>query len=361
MKSLGILVTNDKQEQEYFAQLARVGCEGNVDIYLFLPSDIEPIPRMAKGKRYCQHTNRWVTDVFLIPTFIYDRCFYENNIIYKKHFPFVTWLKSQPDIFFLGHGLPNKWVVYQILHDDLMMRPFLPETQLLTKSRQVFSVIDKQGTILLKPVSGSQGKGIFVLKKTSEGFLLHAKKNFQAFYKQLTKNQLEHLLYKITKQRQYLIQPFLSLTDCEHRPFDLRIFLQKDAKGAWQEIGRGIRKGRIGDFTSNLGSGGNVFPFEGWLQSLPLSLQTSFQKNIADLMIRIPTILENSGQELFEVGLDFGFDQQGNLWLLEVNSKPGRKVVNSCNPSQNELLAKAPIQYCEFLENYLKRKGVEVS
>lgn len=357
MNNLGILVTNIQQEQEYFSQIARAAREKNIDLYLFLPNDIELTHKMAKGKKYCYDSNNWLTDVFSLPRFIYDRCFYANQIIYKKHFPFVSWLKSQPEIIFLGHGLPNKWIVYQTLNNDLSMRAFLPETVLLTTSNQVLSTLDKHRSVLLKPVSGSQGKGIFVLTKTGEGVSLLAKKAFQPYYKQLSKNQLEHLLYKITSQHQYLIQPFLSLTDQQHRPFDLRIFLQKDSQGAWREIGRGIRRGKVGDFTSNLASGGSVFSFEEWFQSLSSILQSELQKNIADLCTRIPKLLETDSQQLFELGLDFGIDHQGSLWLLEVNSKPGRTVVTYRSPSQKELLAKAPIEYCEFLQRSLIKKG----
>lgn len=357
MNNLGILVTNIQQEQEYFAQIAKAASERGFDLFLFLPNDIELTHKMAQGKKYCHDSNTWLTDVFSLPRFIYDRCFYANQIIYKKHFPFVSWLKSQPEIIFLGHGLPNKWIVYRTLNNNFRMRSFLPETVLLTASHQVFSILDKHNKILLKPVSGSQGKGIFVLTKTREGISLLIKKACQPYYKQLTKNQLNHFLYKITSQHQYLIQPFLSLTDPQHRPFDLRIFLQKDSKGAWREIGRGIRRGRIGDFTSNLGSGGSVYCFEDWFQSLSSSLQTTLQINIADLCFLIPKLLETDSQQLFELGLDFGIDHDGMLWLLEVNSKPGRKVVTSRSPSQKELLAKAPIEYCEFLQRSLIKKG----
>ncbi|WNF37547.1 YheC/YheD family protein [Bacillaceae bacterium IKA-2] len=357
MSNLGILVTNLQQEQEYFAQIARSASGKNFNLYLFSPNDIELTHKMAKGKRFCHDSDNWITDVFSLPEFIYDRCFYTNQIIYEKHFPIVSWLKSQPDILFLGHGLPNKWIVYQILNRDSWMQTFLPETVLLTTSSQVFSILGKQTAILLKPLSGSQGKGIFVLTKTAEGFSLLAKKTGQPYYKQLTKNQLKHLLYKITSQHQYLIQPFLSLTDHQHRPFDLRIFLQKDSNGAWREIGRGIRRGRKGDFTSNLGSGGSVSSFDDWFQSLASAAQIELQKNITDLCIRIPQLLETDSQRLFELGLDFGFDHQGSLWLLEANSKPGRKVVTSHSPSQKEILAKAPIEYCEFLQRSLIKKG----
>lgn len=349
MITLGILVTNLFQEEDYFTAMAKAGLKEDVTIYLFLPSDINTIQKIVKGKSYCHKTETWVENRFPIPQFIYDRCFYENEEIFKKHSPNVTWLKSQPNISFLGCGLPNKWFVFNALKDDPVINYFLPETELLSNPNSVFSMFTKYDSLLLKPVSGSQGKGIFVLVKSGENFYLFAKKSGVPYHKQLSQNQVEQLLKKVAAKRKYLIQPYLQLTNNEQRPFDIRIFLQKNKEGKWAEIGRGIRTGKIGDYTSNLGSGGEVSSYLDWLQILPADAWQPLQQNISILLERIPIILEKQGQQLFELGLDFGFATDGRLWVLEVNSKPGRKVITTCFPYKTESLAKGPIEYCSYL------------
>ncbi len=355
MSKLGLLVTNLQQELQYFKDIAIAGSKEGMDIYLFSPTDIDLNQKVVKGKKFCPTSNRWVNNCFSIPLFIYDRCFYENEVVYKKHFPYVSWLKSQADVVFLGHGLPNKWFVYNLLKEDHIIHSFLPKTELLIDDEQVFTMFENDHSVLLKPMSGSQGKGIFVLAKEERSFSLLAKKENQHFYKKVTEKQVKHLLYKISKRYKYLLQPFLSLTNDEQRPFDLRVFLQKDERGQWGEIGRGIRAGKVGDFTSNLASGGKIVPYQKWLRSLSRKDQVVLQKNINELLERIPKVLENH-YPLFELGLDFGFDQTGKLWLLEVNSKPGRKVITTSFPDKEKLLAKAPIHYCLFLQ---LKKGVE--
>ncbi len=358
MVSLGILVTNLLQEEAYFCAIAKASLTNCAKIYLFLPSDTDLIRKIAKGKSYCQITNTWKDATFPLPTFIYDRCFYEDEAVYRKHFPFVTWLKSQPNIYFLGHGLPNKWIVHNLLNNDPIISFFLPNTKILTNSTEVFSMLARHSTILLKPVSGSQGKGIFILAHKNKIITLTTKKNGKTYNKQLTKMEVKQLIYKVLKQRKYLLQPFLQLTNNEQRPFDIRIFLQKNKDGKWTEIGRGIRTGKIGDYTSNLSSGGEVACYKDWLDLLPIDAWQPLQHNLSTLIKRIPTTLEREGYKLFEIGLDFGFDTNGKLWLLEVNSKPGRKVVTTNFPEMNDVLAKAPILYCLYLD--AKRKGVGV-
>ncbi|RXI99870.1 YheC/YheD family protein [Anaerobacillus alkaliphilus] len=358
MVTLGIIVTNLLQEEDYFTAIAEASVLKNVSIFLFSPKDIDLTARTARGKAFCPHENQWLTKDFPLPTYIYDRCFYDNEDTFKSIYPNITWLKSQPDIQFLGHGLPNKWVVFNALKEDPFINHFLPETELLTTDT-LFTALSRLHSILVKPVSGSQGKGIFIVSSKNKKFALTAKKYGTPFEKLLSKKQLEHLVEKVTEKRRYLCQPFLSLNNHEQRPFDLRVFLQRNSQGDWTEIGRGIRTGKIGDFTSNLGSGGQVESYEDWLHLLPLDAQLPLQTQLQALIERIPSALEKHGYELFELGLDFGFDTDGKLWLLEVNSKPGRKVITTSFPHKTATLASSPIHYCLYLD--AKRKGVGVS
>ncbi len=359
MVTLGIIVTNFLQEEDYYQEIAKAGVLEGLSIYLFSPKNINFSTRTAIGKTFCPRQKQWLDEEFSLPTYIYDRCFYENEESFRAIHPNVNWMKSQPDIYFLGQGLPNKWAVFNALKVDPIITHVLPETKLLNSSTDVFDNLAKFRSILLKPISGSQGKGIFVLSSQGKNVFLTAKKSGEPFYKLLSKQQLEQLLLKVTAKRKYLIQPFLALNNPEQRPFDLRIFIQKNSQGNWNEIGRGVRTGKIGDYTSNLGSGGKVDSYEEWLHLLPLDAQLPLQTHLQSLVSRIPEVLEKHGFELFELGLDFGFDIDGKLWLLEVNSKPGRKVIISCFPHKTATLARAPIQYCLYLD--AKRKGVGVS
>lgn len=69
---------------------------------------------------------------------------------------------------------------------------------------------------------------------------------------------------------------------------------------------------------------------------MPLApfLTEQFGEDTAERLIKeltsyssiIPAAIEQQHGRLVECGLDFGIDQQARIWLLEVNSKPGRTV-----------------------------------
>lgn len=349
MSSLGIIVLNQNQEQSFFSKIARFGHEYLIDTYLFTPKDIDISQKKIKGKKFCPLGNSWIDGIYPIPMFIYDRCFYDEEITFKENHPYVTWLKDQSNIYFLGHGLPSKWFVYNTLEKYDSIRPYLPKTIQITSPQDIFSSIKSDKAVLIKPSNGSQGKGIFVIVVDKAHYTLLAKKELDVIQRKLNRGQIEHLVYKLTSKRNYLLQPFLSLKTKDGRPFDIRILVQKDEKGKWKEVGRGIRTGSQGNYTSNLSSGGEVFLYKHWLDGLPVTEQIELEEKLALLTKQIPTILEQNGKQLFEVGLDFGYDQDGKLWLLEVNSKPGRNVIITSLPEKEEEMVKAPILYCLYL------------
>nr|WP_284646838.1 YheC/YheD family protein [Paenibacillus chinjuensis] len=50
------------------------------------------------------------------------------------------------------------------------------------------------------------------------------------------------------------------------------------------------------------------------------------QKELTRLSELIPDVLESCHGRLVELGIDFGVDLDGYIWILEVNSKPGRSI-----------------------------------
>ena len=345
MISLGIIVINIDRENDYYSDIARYGVKLGVKTYLFTPKNIDLIRKSITGFIYCNLSNDWKETTFTIPTYIYDRCFYQDEKSFKEQHPNVNWLKNQTS--FIGYGLPNKWIVYKILEQDEHIKRYLPKTQLVQQPSDILSLLDHEKRVLIKPVSGSQGRGIVVFSKKNHHYSITFRKNKNTNIKIISKQKLNTIANKIINKRRYLLQPLLSLTDSTNHPFDLRVFVQKNEKGIWKEVGRGVRRGKSGDIISNLHGGGEVIPFKDWEKTL--SEKETLNAQLRGLITRVPKLLEERLQPLFEVGLDFGIDQNQRLWLLEVNSKPGRNVIIENNVEQKTRLDRAPIVYCKYL------------
>lgn len=350
MLSFGFLTLNKKTEHDYFTEIGKRGAPMNIEIFCFSPADINPQTEHVHGKRFNSSTKKWDDAIFPIPTYIYDRCFYSSDEVLKKYSPIVNWLKNRRDIYFIGHGLPNKWKIYNSLSSHSKLKYYIPATSKAESSEEIFSALNKHKRIILKPEHGSQGRGIIslALKGKQIEFQTHRHKN--VIHKIFSKKEpLNKWLKQLLSAHSYLIQEYLSLVDEDKRPFDIRILLQKGQDNNWHELGRGVRKGQEGQIISNLHGGGDAHSFSEWLDSVDHNQQELLLDDIQTIITHLPETLEESFGPLFELGVDLGVAKDGSIWVLDSNSKPGHKTILQTNEGVENKLYSAPLEYCKHI------------
>ncbi|MEH7222698.1 YheC/YheD family protein [Bacillus sp. JJ1566] len=352
MISLGFVTLYPNQERFYATELAKRAPELGIQLYRFTPTSIEPTSELVHGEKYNHITNTWEQSTFEIPMYLYDRCFYSSDEVSKKSQPIMNWLKLRPATAFIGHGLPNKWEIYNTLRQDIELSPYIPSTEQALSSSAILRTLMKKHQIILKPVKGSMGKGII-------GLFLH--RNYvKAVYKDAnllkkkqftTRGDLKKWLDSVITSQPYLLQNYLPLHDEGNRPFDIRILLQKDGRGKWIEQGRGIRLGLPDHLISNLGGGGESHTFESWTENMSFHQKQLLSDNIHTIINRLPELLEDQFEPLFEIGVDLGLTSDGAIWILDTNSKPGRKVILETSPEKEDTLYRTLLQYCLYLHS----------
>lgn len=349
MITLGIMSLNMDSESAYFTEMAKRASAFGIECFRFLPSKIDPITHHVIGKRYDSEDCLWTPSEGQLPKFLYDRCFYGDDEHSKQCIPIVSWLKSRNDVTFLGYGLPNKLELYEALKNSILS-PYLPYSRWASDNQVVLSELAKHDKLILKPINGSQGYGIYYLKKNQKNYHVKTEKQKRIISRIFpNEKKLLQWLNPLIKQRGYLIQPYLELSNHDLQPFDIRFLLQKNKDGKWEERGKGIRTGITGGILSNLSAGGTVSTFDSWADSLPVSTKEYIYQELEYIITNLTEILEKAFMPLFEIGLDIGFAKNGSLWILDVNSKPGRKVVLSTEPELKEKLYLAPLLYAKHL------------
>ncbi|MCU9612533.1 YheC/YheD family protein [Caldibacillus lycopersici] len=349
MQSFGIISINNTSELEYINEIAAYAVKSGFHCYRFTPDAVTPNKDTVPGLAFDSESGEWISAEFPIPTVLYDRCFYRNEQELKQYSPIINWLKTRTDLLFLGYGLPNKLAIYDTLKTNPQILPYLPETTATQHVQEVFKLLRERESLLLKPVFGSQGRGIFVLQKKEKQILVKTVKNTTIIEREMDSEKTKKWLNQLLASYSYLAQPFLSLTNAKQQPFDIRILLQKDENGKWIERGKGMRIGKEQSIISNLAGGGIPYSFEDWLEEVAPEKQEFIQAELNELIQLIPTALEHYYHPLFEIGLDIGIDKRGALWLLEVNSKPGRNVLLTVKPEMEKIIYEAPIKYAIHL------------
>lgn len=78
------------------------------------------------------------------------------------------------------------------------------------------------------------------------------------------------------------------------------------------------------------------------------------------LSLTITGALEERYGRLGELGIDYGIDRDGNIWLLEVNSRPGRASFFQIRQPKCAFRAiNRPLEYARYLITQSKTTGLQ--
>lgn len=339
-------------ESRYYARLCSLGRRLGLSVYVFSPLRVDPVTRRVSGYA-CDEEGHWEKRAFPLPDLIYDRSFFTRKADYIRHRAAVRRLHDLQPIPYLSHGLKSKWEALVYLKRDPLLRPYLPRTAQLVRPDQAAEWLAASGRIFLKPLSGSQGKGAAFFERCPLGYRAEARDGLNRPAGGMLRNteELVQWIRSFTGKRSYLIQQYLELRSAAGEAWDIRSLVQKNGKGIWELTGMAVRMGSPGSITSNLHGGGSA------LEALPFlegqygpEKAAALMEELRFLSGRIPAVLEASNGRMAELGLDLGVDRSGRIWIIEVNTKPGRSVFQQLHQEEAGLrAARNPLAYAKHL------------
>ncbi|WIV20538.1 YheC/YheD family protein [Paenibacillus polygoni] len=355
--TLGVLV-NEREGSPPFAdevfcqRLCEESNKFDMNVVVITPKGSAPNGKY-QGYRYVNEN--WTQETIDLPDLIYDRCLTPVPGVFRRRLRQASKSASRK-IRFLSRALPGKWHVYQTLQSCEILHKHLPETELYTSKEQLKAWLKKYPDgVFLKPQAGSHGKSTVRAQWISAEHTLciqgrnRYNRSFEKRFSHLSSGLAQ--LHRILIAKPYIIQPFLPLMNKDTKPFDLRALVQKNGAGQWDLSGLVIREGPAGSLTSNLHGGGTARDARTFLEqeygkeATPLL----FAKTTA-LSALIPSILESRYGRLSELGIDYGIDRNGQLWILEVNSKPGRAAFLLSGDSESiNKACHRPLEYARYL------------
>lgn len=334
MKTLGIIVCTVRRsppflEAGFFKRLALEGRRLGIELLIFSPKHVDWERQRVNGWTYSPEENRWVAGEHPLPTLVYDRCFYTDSNQFRDYKPYVLRLDQSPHVQLLGRGLVGKWDTHLILSRNSSLHPYLPETRKWDGPDKALIFLNKHQKILIKPNGGSHGRGVAAILKIEGGYQVHGRTRKNHLFRLSfdEESYLKQWLTRFVGNTRYVMQPYLKLSTPDGSPYDLRMLIQKNERGDWKTTGMAIRTGKPHSLTSNLHGGGRAE------KAIPFLLRHFHRDQVHDILKRIrwlaavvPPHIERHHGRLLELGLDVGIDADGRVWLLEVNSKPGRSV-----------------------------------
>lgn len=212
----------------------------------------------------------------------------------------------------------DKWMQYRILKDASFLAARLPETRLL-KPNDLAKLLHQYQSLVLKPRDGRYGRDIlFITRNGVNSYRIHNEK------KTVTIKDTKQLLKwigKKTRGRRYIVQSRMQLAQIQHKPFDIRIMVQRrrGASSTWKVTGSYAKVAAQGYLVTNVPS---------LIISVPMALKLA---RIGDrsLLIKAERIallaakrLGKRFPTLRQVGFDIGIDRKRQIWIIEGNYQP---------------------------------------
>ncbi|QED46225.1 YheC/YheD family endospore coat-associated protein [Cytobacillus dafuensis] len=224
---------------------------------------------------------------------------------------------------FTSHTVGNKMKVYKKILRDGEFADYLIPTFPLESTEKTIELLEKAKTIVIKPYSGNHGKKvIFIQGDALKGFTI-----INGDHKDLLDSKSFDLLIEELKHEQkYLTQPFIECKTKTGLTYDFRLHVQKNGSGNWDINLIYPRISGSAKLISNISSGGYRGDLDRFLKDEFGNEYFNKQRLLEKFAIAFASHFESLYNHSFdELGIDVGMDENGKIWIFEVNWRPGSK------------------------------------
>ena len=318
-----------------FAAVAKA--EG-VKLLYFSPGAVDFQKHRIKG--YIYNNGSWIKKVSKFPDVIYN----VTGFSYIKQDDIAD--KLREEIPFTSNSIGSKMTVFNNLVKYGEFIDNLIPTENVLYAEQFFKFIDKHQKVVFKPSFGCQGDDVYYIQKIGNIYeiLLNECKN------SMNINEATQFVDNKIKTQDFIIQPYINSRTKLGYPYDIRLHAQKGFNGEWVTVKIYPRVSLTNNIVCNIHKGGytadpDIFfkrEFGDCYDDLMGKIK-NFTLNLAMHLDRIQ--MELYQEELDELGIDIGLDDNMEIRIYEINWRPGYP------PSMNADLSviKNIIQYSKFL------------
>lgn len=296
-----------------FASVAKA--EG-AELLYFSPGAVDFQNRKINGYKYIKGRWRKITSEF--PDVIYNA----SGLSTARQEEIVD--KLMAEIPFTSHAIGSKMTVFNHLVKYGEFMDYLIPTENVSSSEHFFELIERYGKIVIKPSIGSQGIDIYFIEKAGEGYeILSCDEKWSLNHEETT----GFIVGKINEEV-YIAQPYISSLTKHGHPYDIRIHTQKNIRREWTAVKIYPRVSVTGSIVCNIHGGGYTAAPEAffkrefgddWIELM--SQIEEFGVNLSAHMDMIQKDLYN--EELDELGIDIGVDENRKICIYEINWRPG--------------------------------------
>ncbi|WP_020615157.1 YheC/YheD family protein [Paenibacillus daejeonensis] len=221
-----------------------------------------------------------------------------------------------------SRNIRGKLKVCRYLRANPATKRVVPNTKAFTLAN-LRQMTDRYSAVYIKPDIGSMGIGIFKLTSTGTGYTLYStSKRKQSVVHFSTRQAVYKHINKKKGTGKLIIQKAILLDTVDGKPYDIRAMVQRKPGKSWVCTGYLVKVGKPDRIVTNYYQGGKIFTLAKWMgkKGWKGSLAHAREQELSQTALTISKTLSKRRSGMHEMGIDFAYDQQERLWVLEVNS-----------------------------------------
>ncbi|CAH1212604.1 hypothetical protein PAECIP111893_03567 [Paenibacillus plantiphilus] len=221
-----------------------------------------------------------------------------------------------------SNNIRGKLRVCKYLAASKGLKQHIPHTVLLTESN-LKSMSQMYKSVYIKPDIGSMGIGVYKLNRISDGFELYSTTKRQQHRHHFGSVSAVYRHIKARHKSRMIVQTTIALDRVNDRPYDIRAMVQRRPGGAWTCTGFLVKVGAgPNHIVTNYYQGGTIETIQKHLKKKGFSdsRRESRIQSLSSKAIAVSRALSSRRSGMREMGIDFAYDKNDRLWILEVNS-----------------------------------------
>ena len=333
-----------------YIELAKANEDLDVTLYFFTTDYVSFEKKYVMGIYYNHQENIWQQKKFPLPHLLYDRgggTSKKSELAIKK---------------FAELGIKNinaqhyfdKWDLYDRLSKLDTMSSHLPVTIKGDKAINIIQMLNQYGHVYIKTRRGSCGKGVIRIEKHDpDKFRYYYSYGGKLFSEIFTEQELMKILYRFFAHKPFIIQKPIDLMKKGQCIIDFRSEVQKNKNGQLIVAGTTARIGRPRSPIASNTHKEDYYTIEKFMKdTMQFDAKRAyvFQEKINRFLQTVFRAVEQVYGPFGEIGIDFGLDTQGQLWLIECNSKSAKVALyNAFGRQKVRQSFRNMLQYAQYL------------
>ncbi|TMW71251.1 YheC/YheD family endospore coat-associated protein [Alteribacter natronophilus] len=307
------------------AMLAKANENVNLNLFFFEMKQVDKENEKIRGYYFDHKTGAFKTGVFPYPDLLYRRGGPTNDLR-KSYRRFLRQCQDKGTIM-LNPGSLGNWAVYDCFMKEETLKPYLVETILYKRPKDLFTMLKKHPTLYLKGVNGRKGEQVMkVNSRSSKRFTCKRfdhRNNKVYCKKNLKPRGLLSIINDFFGDKEFMVQEGINLLEFDGRRVDLRAEMQRNKK---EDIVISGISARMSQRNSPITIHSDAYSLNEFFDLLEISETEKklLEKRIVEFLYAVYECTERKFGTFAEIGIDFALTKDLQIKFIECNSQSAK-------------------------------------